>query len=136
MIPSIAPLLNSELKVAEQPTLTWGLNLQEGDDRVRGRTDGLAAMRQAVYKIINTERYNYLIYSYAYGIELTDLFGQPVSLVCPEIERRITEALLADCRITGVGGFEYDMPSQNVVHIKFDVQTIFGSLPAERTVNY
>ena len=136
MIPSITPLLNSELKVAEQPTLTWGLNLQEGDDRVRGRTDGLAAMRQAVYKIINTERYNYLIYSYAYGIELADLFGQPISYVCPEIERRICEALLADSRITGVSGFEFDMPSRSVVHVKFEVQTIFGSLPAERTVNY
>lgn len=136
MIPSITPLLNSEMKIVEQPTLTWALNLQEGDDRVRGRTDNLAAMRQAVYKIINTERYNYLIYSYAYGVELADLFGQPVSLVCPEIERRITEALLADSRITGVSGFEFDTPGRNVVHVKFEVQTIFGSLTAERTVNY
>ncbi len=136
MIPSITPLLNSELKIAEQPTLTWGLNLQEGDDRVRGRTDNLAAMRQAVYKIINTERYNYLIYSYPYGVELADLFGQPVSLVCPEIERRITEALMQDGRITGVSGFEFDLPQRSVVHIKFEVQTIFGNLTAERTVNY
>ena len=136
MIPSITPLLNSEMKIVEQPTLTWALNLQEGDDRVRGRTDNLAAMRQAVYKIINTERYNYLIYSYAYGVELADLFGQPVSLVCPEIERRITEALLADSRITGVSGFEFDTPGRNVVHVKFEVQTIFGSPTAERTVNY
>lgn len=136
MIPSITPLLNSEMKIVEQPTLTWALNLQEGDDRVRGRTDNLAAMRQAVYKIINTERYNYLIYSYAYGIELADLFGQPISYVCPEIERRICEALLADSRITGVGGFDFNLLRKGVVQVSFEVQTIFGSLIAQKEVNF
>ncbi len=136
MIPSIAPLLNSGLKIAEQPTLTWGLNLQEGDDRVRGQTDNLAAMRQAVCKIINTERYHWLIYSYNYGVELADLFGQPVSYVCPEIERRISEALLADKRIIGVSGFVFDLPRRGVVHVKFTVQTVFGEITAEREVNY
>lgn len=136
MIPSITPLLNSEIKVAEQPTLTWALNLQEGDDRIRGQTDGLNAMRQAVYKIINTERYHYAIYSYNYGIELADLFGQPVSYVCPELERRITEALTQDGRITGVSGFEFEFPCRREVAVRFTVQTVFGSLTAERTVNY
>ncbi|MCM1136326.1 MAG: DUF2634 domain-containing protein [Clostridium sp.] len=135
MIPSITPLLNSEIKVARQPTLTWALNLQEGDDRVRGRTEGLAAMRQAVYKIINTERYNYAIYSYNYGIELADLFGQPVSYVCPELERRITEALLQDDRITDVSNFAFTRRARGVLQASFTVQTIFGSLTAEREVN-
>lgn len=52
MIPAITSLLNQELTKAEQPSLTHRLNLQEGDDRVRGRAEGLAAVRQAVYKII------------------------------------------------------------------------------------
>ena len=44
MIPSITPLLNSDLQIVEQPTLTRGLNLPEGANRVRGRVDGLAAI--------------------------------------------------------------------------------------------
>ena len=96
----------------------------------------MQAMRQAVYKIINTERYNYLIYSYNYGIELADLFGQPVSYVCPEIERRICEALMQDRRIIGVSGFEFDLSRKGIVHVKFEVQTIFGELTAEREVNF
>lgn len=136
MIPSITPLLNSDLQIVEQPTLTRGLNLPEGANRVRGRVDGLAAMRQAVYKIINTERYRYLIYSYDYGIELSDLFGRPVSFVCPEIERRITEALLADNRIIGVGGFDFNLPRRGVVQVSFAVQSIFGELSAEKEVNF
>lgn len=135
MIPAITPLLNQELTKAEQPSLTHRLNLQEGDDRVRGRAEGLAAMRQAVYKIINTERYRHLIYSYNYGVELADLFGQPTSFVCPEIERRITEALMQDDRILSVSNFEFSQPAKGVLAVSFVVQTVFGDLQAERRVN-
>lgn len=135
MIPAITPLLNKELQEAREPSLTHRLNLLEGDDRVRGRAEGLAAMRQAVYKIINTERYQHLIYSYNYGVELADLFGQPTSFVCPEIERRITEALMQDDRITGVGNFEFSRPAKGVLAVSFVVQTVFGELEAERTVS-
>ena len=136
MIPAITPLLNQELTKAEQPSLTHRLNLQEGDDRVRGRAEGLAAVRQAVYKIINTERYQHLIYSYNYGVELADLFGQPTSFVCPEIERRLTEALMQDERITGVGNFTFSQPTKGVLAASFVVQTVFGDLQAERRVNF
>ena len=134
MIPAITPLLNQELAIAEQPSLTHRLNLQEGDDRVRGRAEGLAAVRQAVYKIINTERYQHLIYSYNYGVELADLFGQPLYFVCPEVERRITEALMQDDRISGVSNFVFSQPAKGVLAASFTVQTVFGDLPVERTV--
>ncbi len=134
MIPSIINLLNQELTAVEQPSLTHRLNLQEGDDRVRGRAEGLAAVRQAVYKIINTERYQHLIYSHNYGVELADLFGQPMSFVCPEVERRITEALMQDDRIIGVSNFTFSQPAKGVLAVSFTVQTVFGDLPAERMV--
>ena len=69
------------------------------------------------------------------GVELADLFGQPMSFVCPEVERRITEALMQDDRITGVINFTFSQPAKGVLAASFTVQTVFGDLPVERTVS-
>lgn len=121
-------LLN-DFEVVEQPSHTYKMILPIKDDEVakfKGKTDELDAVRQAVYKILNTERYTYPIYSWNYGIELVDLFGQPIPWVYPELERRITEALVWDDRITSVTEFEFNNV-KNEVHASFTVNTIFGS---------
>nr|DAF77624.1 MAG TPA: Protein of unknown function (DUF2634) [Caudoviricetes sp.] len=109
-----------------EPSLTY--NIAYGNDgQIRGCCDELAAMRQAIYKIINTERYTYLIYSWDYGIELADLFGQPIPYVYAELQRRITEALLNDDRITKVYGFEFSNKREDVLAV-FNVDTIYGTI--------
>ncbi|MBF1346180.1 MAG: DUF2634 domain-containing protein [Megasphaera micronuciformis] len=84
-------------------------------------------MKLAVFKILSTERYRYPIYSWNYGIELEDLFGQPIPYVYAELQRRITEALEADDRIISVTGFEFSHDDGDVF-ARFDVETIFGTL--------
>lgn len=109
-----------------QPTYTYRLNIVT--QRVQGHTDGQAAMQQAIYKILRTERYKYpKVYSDNYGVELLDLIGQPVPYVLPELERRITEALTWDERITAVDSFDFDV-SKSKVFCKFTAHTIFGDL--------
>ena len=110
------------------------MNLDTGS--IRGYTDGLDAMKQAIFKILQTERYQYIMYSWNYGIETLDLYGEPISYVCPELERRITEALLWDERIESVDNFEFDLPQKGVIHVSFTAHTIFGDVQAERTVNF
>ncbi len=107
-----------------------------GKNQIRGYTDNLEAMKQAIYKIVNTERYQYIMYSWNYGIELVGLFGEPISYVIPEVERRIREALTWDDRISGVDNFETDIPEKGVLHVSFTAHTIFGDVQAERTVNF
>lgn len=133
MIPSTTALLEQNFKIEPQPTKTYRMNLEQ--ETVRGYTDGLEAMKQVIYKILLTERYQYIMYSWNYGIELADLFGEPVSYVCPELERRIREALLWDDRIEDVTEFEFSLPKKGVVHVSFLVHTIFGEIPAQREVN-
>ena len=133
MVPSTVGLLDRALDIKEQPSLTYGMQMDDG--LVRGYTDGLEAVGQAIYKIIMTERYQYIMYSWDYGIELMDLFGEPVTYVCPELERRITEALLWDDRIESVDGFEFDFPEKGAVHVSFTAHTIFGDVRAEREVD-
>lgn len=113
------------------PSLTY--RMAEEKKEVRGALDGMEAIKQAVYKTLQTERYKYVIYDWNYGVELEDLFGKSVGFVIPELQRRITEALLADDRIEGVTDFSFETEKSSVT-AAFRVQTIWGDLEAERTV--
>jgi hypothetical protein len=126
--------------VAVMPDTTWRCREPQrmsGADNIReqaqrplnisfDRIAGLEAVRQAIFLILNTERYQTPIYSWNYGVELADLFGQPASFVKPELERRIRDALSQDDRITGVDGFSFESKGKTV-HCAFTVHTIFGS---------
>ena len=115
-----------------EPTYTFNVEYG-GDKQIKGYTDELEAMKQAIYKIINTERYQYLIYSWNYGIELADLFGQPIPYVYAELERRIREALLNDDRISDVYDFSFSN-DRGDVSVDFSVKTTFGTLTDIRKV--
>lgn len=116
----------ADVTIAHQPSYTYALDYAR-DSQIRGFIDELEAMKQAIYKIINTERYEYIIYSWNYGIELQDLFGQPIPYVYAELQRRISEALLADDRIIDVYGFEFGH-NQGDVFTTFSVDTIYGMI--------
>lgn len=133
MIPSGNTILNTELKVVTMPSKQHRMDLNR--NRILGTCNTLEAVKQAVFKILSTERYKYIIYSWNYGIELEDLFGQPSMYVCPEIERRVKEALTQDDRITGVDSFEFDISKRGVVSVTFTVHTLFGDLDEEMVVN-
>ena len=130
MIPQGAGEINIQ-DYAEPTSRTYKLNINK--ETISGYIDEREAMRQAIYLILNIERYDYLIYSWNYGIELKDLFGQPTFYVMAELERRITEALTADSRITGVDNFEITREGKKV-HAKFTVHTIFGDIEVEKVV--
>lgn len=126
----------NDFEVVGEPSYTYKMVLPTRDSettKFQGKTDEIEAVKQAVYKILNTERYAYLIYSWNYGIELMDLFGQPIPWVYPELERRITEALIWDDRIDSVTDFEFENV-RNDVHASFTVNTIYGSYNETLTV--
>lgn len=134
MIPSNTAFLEQDFEITEQPTHTYKMNLES--NLIRGYTDGQEAMKQAIYKILNTERYQYVMYSWNYGIELLDLYGEPVSYVCPELERRITEALTWDDRIQTVDNFEFNISKKGEILVTFTAHTVFGDVVAEKVVNF
>ena len=127
MIPKIKT--GADITVKEQPTKTYKMELYKGN-YILGFVDSQKAMEQAIYKIIRTERYKYIIYSWNYGIELEDLFGMPVEYCVVELERRVSEALLQDNRITAVHTFEFDTESERgtVLIKKFIAETVFGKI--------
>lgn len=133
MIPQVREDLLRDFTEAEpRPSQTYYLEVEK--DRVRGWTEGLDAVRQAVYKILHTERYDHVIYSWNYGVELTDLFGAPVSYAIPELRRRITEALTWDDRVESVDTFEF-VERKGRVRATFTAHTIYGDLREEMEVD-
>ena len=132
MIPSKNKKLTTQLNVDIQPSQQHRMELS--GKRIVGSCDGLDSIKQTIYKILNTERYRYIIYSWDYGIELEDLFGQSVGFVCPEIERRVREALLQDDRITAVDSFLFELPKPGIVAVTYIVHSIFGDVDGKLEV--
>lgn len=132
MIPSTNTILNTDIEIEQQASLNYKMQMVK--EIIVGKCDKLEAMKQVVFKILNTERYQYIIYSWNYGIELMDLYGMPLDYVCAELQDRITEALIQDDRINSVSDFDFTFPRKGEILCTFKVHTVFGDIEAERQV--
>ena len=134
MIPNV-DVLTTEISEAQYPSRTYKIEVRsENNDRINGYVDDLDSIQQAIYVILNTERYNFNIYSWDYGVELVDLIGQPTSYVLSEIPRRVKEALIQDNRITDVKDFTFEIDKKKV-HTTFTVITESGDISTELEVS-
>lgn len=102
--------------------------------RVVGWIDNKQALRQAIEKLLHTERYMHEIYTDEYGIELQALIGENFDLVEAEIGRIIKEALLADDRIVSVENIQATKLDSTSLLITFSIESIFGTLAFEEVV--
>lgn len=121
--------LKADFDLGTEPSQTYAMVLpdeEEKDNFFLGLTDEEDALRQAIIKIINTERYEYEIYSWNYGIELADLFGSPMPYAMSEVKERITDAITADDRFESVEDFTVTRIRKNVLYITFTVVTTEG----------
>ena len=120
----------SYFDLKEQPSKTYYIDRE--NKRIMGTvTDYLKAVEQAVYLILSTERYDYVMYSWNYGVELKDLFGSIKEFVIPNLIRRIKEALLQDDRIRDVMGFKYRIEKGGKYFLSFTVVTEYGDIGVE-----
>lgn len=131
MIPNI-PELTTTLKEVTKPSRDY--QVISTKDRIQGYVEGIEAIKQAIYFILNTERYEFPVYSWQYGVELIDLIGKPPQVIVPEIKRRIRDALTADDRILSVDDFQFEF-NKKKVHVSCVATTIYGDLLVEREVD-
>ena len=101
---------------------------------IQGFVDGPEALKQAIYKMLNTEKYEYPIYSFFYGIELDHLIGKDAAYVKVELKRRIKECLLRDSRIESVDNFAFAVNGDKIA-CTFDVTSIYGEISVTKEVN-
>lgn len=132
MLPTTGDILQKNLKIVQKPSKTFKLDVE--NKRIIDMVDGLEAVKQSVYCILNTERFEWLIYSWNYGSELKDLFGKSSGLVKAKIKKRIREALVQDDRISDVDSFFFDI-NERKLHVTFTVHTQWGEIEAEKEVS-
>lgn len=120
------------IEIKEASDLTWAIDFEK--NVVGSKVEGREAVTQAIYMILNTERYRHAIYSWNYGVEFADLMGQTHDYVYPEVKRRITEALMVDNRITDVNNFEFSK-RRGAVYVTFTVSTVYGDVEASKEVS-
>lgn len=133
MIPNI-PILQESFNELEYGNETYKIQFtDDGNNCIKGKINDIDAVKQAIYLILNTERYAYNIYSWNYGVELADLIGQPLPYVTVILPRRIEEALTQDDRIKAVREFKFKH-NKNKLHVTFTVITTVGDIPSELEV--
>ncbi len=125
-------ILESNLEVAQQPTKTYYLDIEK--NTITRFCDGKEAMQQAIYCILNTERFEHLIYSFNFGVELNFLIGENPTYAIPELERVIKEALLQDDRVEEVNNFDFEV-NKNKIIATFNVITTEGEIQVEKVVS-
>ncbi|KGN00307.1 DUF2634 domain-containing protein [Clostridium botulinum] len=125
-------ILNESINIKEdyiEPTKTYKIK----DNRIVGFCDEIEALKQGIYLILNTERYEHLIYSDDYGSELKSLIGKDRDIAESEYKRRIKEALSQDDRINNVDNFIFKYDCDNVL-IEFIVFSIYGKFSMDKEV--
>ncbi|MCF2641146.1 DUF2634 domain-containing protein [Roseburia hominis] len=117
----------------EQPSKTFKMNAEK--NVVRGTCDDVEALKQAIFLMLNIERYSCPLVSFNFGAQLSDLIGMPVSYCIPQAEYRIRDTLMQDDRIDKVYDFSFDTSKKGILLAKFKVDSIFGSIEVEKEVS-
>lgn len=124
VLPQGATIENDlEIEKVIESSKTYKIDFEKG--KIIGFCDEVEALRQTVQLILNTERYEHLIYSWDYGSELRDLIGKDKDITESEIKRRIREALMQDNRVNNVDNFIFNYDKDGVT-VDFTVFSIYG----------
>ena len=91
--------------------------------------EGEAALKMWIYKALLIKRYIYPIYTWDYGQDLDELIGQgyEVDYIKSEVERKVTECLMINPKITRCHNFEINL-TNDTLHITFMAETTFGEV--------
>lgn len=130
MIPESLITTNLILENNERLSRTYKMT----ESKLQGFIDELAALQQAIYKVLSTEKYEYPIYSFYYGIELESLIGKDRDYVKIELKRRIKDCLLQDNQVISVENFKFTITGDEVL-CTFDVLSIYGEIEITKEVN-
>jgi hypothetical protein len=113
------------LEIVAPPSLTYKLDLEH--KRITGLIDEQEAVLQAVEKIFLTELNSYIIYGPNYGIELQRFIGQDYDFIVTDLERTISDAVLADDRILSISDFNIEKTEVDQLSYSVTINSIYGS---------
>ncbi len=119
--------IENSIEEVTLPTLTY----QVVNGRVQGMIDEQIAMRQAIDKILRTERFVFPIYDDQYGNDFIELIGKDMPYAKNEVQRMINEALLGDDRVVNVNVDDIQEVDASSLEVNVTVETVFGDFSTE-----
>ena len=130
-----------ELSVAEVSNekllpmyMEWAFDFEKGELKVKhGKyylVEGNEALKIWIYKALRTQRFIFNAYTHNYGSEIGTLVGtvEDKDILYSEISRYIEEVLLANPYIISVSDFNFSRSKSSEVDVRFNVNTIYGSM--------
>lgn len=137
---SIFPFLDPQVvdaPLTEKPLIArdWAWDFKKNDFKLKdGKmyiVEGKEAIRIWIWKILQTPRYRYLIYSWDYGHELEQLFGRSYSqaIIQSEAERLIKEAIWPTLNgyVTDIQNLTVNV-NRDMLKISFTAVTPYGEV--------
>lgn len=90
---------------------------------------GKEAIKMWIYKVLRTNRYKHIIYTWDYGVELEELISMPFdrAFIESEVQRYIKEALLVNDHIKEITNFNISF-EKTWLTCNFTVITEYGEV--------
>ena len=89
------------------------------------------ALEVWIYKALKTERFEYLVYSWQYGIELKPFIGKVMGVQerYSELRRVVTECLMVNPYIKSIDSFSITPESRaELVRVHITLTTVYGEV--------
>lgn len=109
-----------------QPSKTYKIDTVSG--RLVSKIDGEEAIKQALDKILITERYAWLIYDWNYGIGLDKYIGKDFAYIKADMKKNAENALLYDDRVLQVNSVDIFRIGIDSMYIRYNVSTTNGEI--------
>ncbi|WP_409968733.1 DUF2634 domain-containing protein [Bengtsoniella intestinalis] len=130
MTPTTVTTTASQIITQDQlPSKTYAIDWD--NNQISGFIDGQEAVIQAMKKILQTDRFAHLIYSWQYGMEWNneDLMASRVTA----LQTALNQALCQDARILSITNVSVEKSSRKAIHLTFTVTTIYATTTQEVT---
>lgn len=132
MTPQTQSKISNEIITEEMTNKTWKVDFEK--NRITEKIDGIESLKQAIYFILNTVRYENIIFSFNYGNELSNIIGHDFEFIKSEAERYVKEAILADSRFKEILDFDVQRSGVDSCSMYFKVVTNEGVISIEKEV--
>lgn len=130
LLDDVVNLADDDIEEITLPSLTYEVI----NGRIIGKIDGSLAMRQAIEKILLTDRFVWEIYSDQYGNDLSELIGKELPYVKAELGRMIEEALKGDDRVDDVAINDIQQTERDTLLANVTVSTMYGNITVNSEV--
>lgn len=127
-------IANASDDTAEQPSYTYYVD--PDTNQILRMCDGFEAVKQAFNLLINTQRFRHQGFTSDYGMDWSDLIGQPADYIISEVQARLKEAIKPDARFISVdldANTPYTIEGDMII-MNFEVVTVFGGFSVSTEV--